>query len=117
MRGKISYSSSGKPSYQLDGKQVSQAEFDAAFPSKMEELLACGNMLPSHQPGCWPMPGSEALAVHPEQVAEATEDARKKVVPTEFDRQGRPILRDRGHRRDYLRAYSMRDRDGGYGDG
>lgn len=59
---------------------------------------------------------SEALAVHPNQRKEATENARKQGVPTEFDKQGRPIFMDRAHRRAYCRAYGFYDRDAGYAD-
>ena len=96
--------------YILDGKEVAQAEFDAAFEKK--EL----GVPDGHRSNCWPMRGSDALAVHPLDVAEAHADARKKGVATDFDKMGRPIFTDRGHRKKFLKAYGYRDRDGGYGD-
>lgn len=57
----------------------------------------------------WPIV-SDALGVHHDQVAEAIADAAKRGVPTEFRSDGRAVLRDRGHRRDYLRAYGFIDR-------
>lgn len=68
--------------------------------------------------GCaaWPME-SEAAAVHPRQAREAYEHSVRSGVPTEFNpRTGAAIFRDRTHRRNYLRAYGMHDRDAGYGD-
>lgn len=59
---------------------------------------------------------SVALAVHPSQVKEATEDATAKGVPTDFTEDGRPVFRDRDHRRRYHKAYGFYDRDAGYGD-
>lgn len=59
---------------------------------------------------------SVALAVHPDQIAEAAEDARKRGVPTEFTADGCPVLTDRDHKKRYLRAYGYYDRDAGYGD-
>lgn len=59
---------------------------------------------------------SDALAVHPKQVKEAIEDARKRGVPTEFAPDGRPLIRSRQHRNAYLRAYGFHDRDAGYSD-
>lgn len=59
---------------------------------------------------------SVALAVHPSQVREAVEDAQKKGVPTDFTPDGRPVFRDRDHRKRYHQAYGFFDRDAGYGD-
>lgn len=59
---------------------------------------------------------SVALAVQPGQVAEAAADAAARGVPTDFTPEGEPILRDRDHKKRYLRAYGMYDRDAGYGD-
>lgn len=63
----------------------------------------------------WPMK-SVALAVHPEQVAEAQAYCRKVGVPTEFQPTGEPILRNRRHRKEVARAFGVIDRDGGYSD-
>ncbi len=93
--------------YYIDGREVSKAEFDEAFPD-----IGAGVNSPCH----FKPIVSDALAVHPKQVQEATEDAKRKGVPTEFLPDGRPILRTRGHRRAYLRAYGFHDRNGGYGD-
>lgn len=65
----------------------------------------------------WARPlASDALAVHPKQIKEAVEDARKKGVALDFDKHGRPLFRDRNHRKRYCKAYGIFDRDGGYGD-
>lgn len=59
---------------------------------------------------------SEALGVHPDQVEEARESAKRRGVPTEFLPNGNPIMRSRKHQRDYLKAYGFINRDGGFGD-
>lgn len=59
---------------------------------------------------------SVALAVHPSQVQEAIDDARKKGVPTDFTPDGRPVFESRSHRKKYMTAYRFFDRDAGYGD-
>jgi hypothetical protein len=64
----------------------------------------------------WPI-YSEAAAVHPKQAKEWQAYMKSQGVPTEYDYLGRPELRDRGHRRRYLRAARLHDKDGGYGDG
>lgn len=63
----------------------------------------------------WPI-HSEAAAVNPEDVPAAMADAKAHGVPTSFDRHGRPVLRTREHRRQYLKSVGMFDRDAGYGD-
>jgi len=101
----------GVTRYFLSRREVSEAEYRAVYPEP-----ECGGGVPGgHGLGCWPM-ASDAAAVHPSRVEEARESARAKGVPTDFDQHGRPVFRDRGHRRAYLRAYGYHDRDGGYGD-
>ena len=55
---------------------------------------------------------SEALAVHPEQRAEAIASAEKHGVPTEFDKHGCPIFRSRSHRKRYCKEYGFVDLSG-----
>lgn len=65
----------------------------------------------------WPLK-SDAAGVHPDDAKKASESSAKMGVPTEFDRKtGQAIFRDRSHRRAYLKATGMHDRQGGYGDG
>lgn len=68
------------------------------------------------QPDGWPLT-SEAAAVHPKIIPQAMERDKKMGVPTEYTKSGSPIFRDRAHRRQYLKAHNMHDRNGGYGDG
>lgn len=96
--------------YFLDGREVAKAEFDAAFPDK--PLSAGGECSLS----ATPPHVSEGLSVHPRQVAEATESAKRRGVPTEFLPDGRPVMRSRAHQKAYLKAYNFHNRDGGYGD-
>lgn len=63
----------------------------------------------------WPL-YSEAAGVQPSQVKEATEHAKKVGCPTEFTKDGRAIFTDRNHRKSYLKAHGLHDRNGGYGD-
>lgn len=59
---------------------------------------------------------STALEVHPAQIGQATEDARKNGVPTEFTKGGRPIFTGPAHRKAYMKLYGFHDRNAGYGD-
>lgn len=65
---------------------------------------------------CWPMM-SDAAGVHPEQCGKAYEESVRIGAPTRFHPEtGQAIFESRGHRRAYLRAKGMFDRNGGYGD-
>ena len=102
--------------YFVGDKEVSKAEYDAAFPSKLASLLeGDGEMLAGGTKTCWPM-RSEALACHPNQIPAIMERDRKHGVPTRRDKVGRPILTSRGHRRALMRLEKMHDKHGGYGD-
>ncbi len=92
--------------------EVTKEQFLEAFPS---HKIEAGSSVMGTPAACWPL-HSEALAVHTKQIAEATENAAKKGIPTEFDGNGRPIFRDRAHRKRYLKAYNFHDNDGGYSD-
>jgi len=100
--------------YYLDGREVSKGEFDREIPDKSlsdgDFGAATGRSTQSKL--------SDALAVHPDQVREASEDARMRGVPTEFHEDGRMVVRSRAHQKAYLKAYGSRwfNKDGGYGD-
>lgn len=52
---------------------------------------------------------SEALAVHPDQVPEAIEEAKKLgVVSPDFDSHGRPTFENSAHFRRYAKAFGFR---------
>lgn len=105
-----------KERYFVDGKEVSQKEYDRAVDSRLQEALESREGPGGHHPSCWPMPGSNALMVHPNQLREAQERAAAAGVPTEFDQHCRPIFRDRDHRKRYCALEGIKDRSGGYSD-
>lgn len=100
-----------KETYWIDGREVSKAEFDEAFPPKS---LTGGTFGGTPLSG-WPI-YSDALAVHPVDVKEHERIAKEKGVPTECLPDGRVVLRNRAHRKAYLRSFGFHDRDGGYSD-
>lgn len=51
---------------------------------------------------------SDAMAVHPDQVPEARELAKKKGVPTDFLPDGRPLFTSSRHFREYARKHGFR---------
>lgn len=97
--------------YYLDGKEVTEAEYEAVYPPA--ESVA-GVMF-----GGWTKPLlSDALAVHPSQVKEAEErNARRGCSVTYRADDGRAIIPDRGERKRLLKIEGLHDRSGGYGDG
>lgn len=98
--------------YYIDNLEVTKAVFDNAFPDKPLTDGDFGGLSgKSTRPKL-----SEALAVHPKQVEEATASAKAKGVPTEFTPDGRPVIRSRAHQKAYLKAYRYYNKDGGYGD-
>lgn len=63
----------------------------------------------------WPIL-SDSIGVHPSQVKEAEEHAKKHGVPTEFTPDGRCILRNKQHRKAYAELIGHYDLNGGYSD-
>lgn len=98
-------------SYFLDGKEVTKEQYEERYPPSAGPLRIPGGT-PTRG---WPI-FSKALGVHPEQVQEANEHARRIGVPTEHTKDGKAILTDRAHRKRYLKAMGFRDNDAGYGD-
>ncbi len=110
MNPKIVYTMHGRVFY-LDGKEVTEAEFDAICPDHGVHLPELAN----NTPKCWPMV-SQALAVHPKQVAAANARNKKHGVHVQYDQRGIAHIPDRGARRDLNRLEAMHDNDAGYGD-
>jgi hypothetical protein len=111
-KGTVKYDRLGNASYFIDGVEVAKETYDARFPDRplatvATETRSCGSG--------WPMK-SIALAVHPEQVAEANERNRKAGVNVTYESDGTAVIPDRGERRRLLRLEGMHDRQGGYGD-
>ncbi len=108
-----------KERFLVDGKEVSQEEYLSAqaSESRLAELLGSHEVPGGHLPSCWPMTGSNACMVHPNQLKQQQEYAAAQGVPTDFDHHCRPIFRDRQHRKEYMgKVERMVDRQGGYGD-
>lgn len=93
------------PEYLVDGKRVSKKRYERLFPTKK---------IGSFVPGWQKKVVSESLAVHPDQVQEFVDDAKKLGVPTEFQPSGEPIFTSTDHKRRYCKAYHMRERNAYY---
>lgn len=113
MKGEITYHRDGTRTFAVDGRDVTEAEFLAAFPPKPIDFG--GEPLAGHQTTAWPLV-SDALAVHPDQVGKANERNRRHGVATRYQRDGRAVIPDRGDRKKLLRLEGLHDNNGGYGD-
>ncbi len=92
--------------YFLGHKEVTEAEYRAVYPKP--EVGNPGDCFGGNATTGWPI-HSEALAYHPKQKKEAEAHLQKLGVPTQIDLMGRPILRDRSHRRNVLKALKLHD--------
>jgi hypothetical protein len=97
----------GTVMFEVMGQLLTEQEFDAQFtprPRAGDSFVA------------WKPLASDALAVHPNQVKQATEDAKKKGVAVEFMPDGRPVFTSREQRKRYCQMYGFFDKAAGYGD-
>jgi hypothetical protein len=81
----------------------------------LRELAAGSEMGRSCTSACWPMV-SDALAVHPKQVQQARERAKRHGINVEYKSNGQVVIPDRAERRRLLRLEGFHDNSGGYGD-
>lgn len=101
--------------YYLGHREVSQAEYEAVYPPPPPcdpaDILA--DPYSTSAVTTWRKPvHSIAMGVHPDQIEEAKAHDRKLGLgETEYDKDGSPVLRNRGQKRDRLKAYGMIDRD------
>ncbi len=113
MTGKIIFGEQGKPDrYFIDRKEVTKEEWDAAFPPK--PMAANGECSLRG----WSRPiESDALAVHPRQIAAVMERNRQRGLNIQYNpKDGRPILTSREERRKLMAVEGVHDNNGGYGD-
>lgn len=99
-----------KKTWWIDNKEVTKEEFLEFFPDKPLDVGDGQGLIG------WNKLRSDALAVHPRQIKEAMDDAKKKGVPVDFLSDGRPEFTSREQRANYMRAYGFFDKSGGYGD-
>lgn len=119
MKAKIVYANPNR--YFLDDREVSREEFIRATFTKdqlrLRELFAAGPSYAGVEACRQSKPKlSDALAVHPDQVPEAAEHARRHGVPTDFAPDGRCIVTSRAHQKKLCKLYGFHNRDASYGD-
>jgi hypothetical protein len=95
--------------FYLSGVEVTETLYRAIYPLPDE---GGGN---GNRPWTKPI-HSEALAVHPRQIKDVLARNAKYGLNVEYDKKGRPILRDRKQRQRLLQIEGLIDRNAGYGD-
>lgn len=113
MRSKIKIGARGKFIYEIEGVEVSEAEYRKVFPKRKGPVVLPQTLMETSK--AWPIK-SDSLGVHPKQCAEAEAFAAKVGCPTEFDKKtGQAIIRNNAHLREFNKRHGYRNRDGGYG--
>ncbi len=115
MRGKVIYGRLGAKQFFVDDVEVTEEEFHATFPTRIEDILASGLLGHSATKTCWPM-RSRALAVHPKQVDQANARNRRHGLASYYEKDGTAVLPTREERKKLNKLDAMHDNEGGYGD-
>lgn len=110
----VIYDRMGKnPAYFKDGAVATEEQFHAEFPPKWrDDQIGAPN---GHNAGCWPQE-SMALAVHPDQVAEANARNAAAGCAARYREDGMAVIPDRAERKKLLRIEGLHDYHAGYGD-
>jgi hypothetical protein len=107
---KIVYGRGGKPDrFYIAGKEVTAEEFRKHCKPKGGRIKAGDKLLVSNLSG-WPM-RSEALAVHPAQVAEANARNKRHGISVTYDAEGFAHIPDRNERRKLLKLEALHDKN------
>jgi len=94
--------------YYIDGKEASPEDYYA-------DRARHGQAPGGHHQACWPMTACME-GINPDSVPAKMEELRAKGCPTEFTRDGSPILTSPAHYKAYCRAEGLYHRNAGYSD-
>jgi hypothetical protein len=96
----------------VEGKEVAQDEYERLWLEHQPLVREVHEIIPRKgRKRAYPY-ASQAMAVHPDQIARAIEIDKKRGAPaTDYTKTGEPILTSRGHRRQFLKAHRMHDRN------
>lgn len=105
MKHRVVYGNHGADDrYFLDDREVSREEYQAASTPKEIGCPMGG------QPYVKPIL-SEALAVHPSQIEKARERDIKAGVPTEYTKEGQPIITSHQHQKALVKSLGYFNKD------
>ena len=91
--------------YRVNGVVLSEEEWEASCKASAKERARTEKKRKS-----------DAAGVHPTQIKEARDLAKRQGIAIDFTPDGRAIFTSAYHRKTYLRACGIHDRNGGYGD-
>jgi hypothetical protein len=94
--------------YYLDGRPVTEEEYYQRYPAPESRA---GDVPGGTSTKGWPMV-SVALAVHPDQVAEANERNKRHGVHARYRPDGKCVIPDAADRKRLLKVEGFFDRDG-----
>lgn len=88
---------------------------DGQWAKRVHEHHSQSRHAPVKKLASWPLT-PESIAINPEHVAGTMEVDRKHGVPTDYTRDGAPIITGPAHYRKYLALHGFHHRNAGYGD-
>lgn len=100
---------SGKKRYYINDIEVTECEFNSRVPSRPSVIGSAP--LPGQLPDCWPKVSMNALAVHPEQVAEANERSVRDGIGVRYERDGSCVIPDKAAYKRLLKAEGFFNKD------
>lgn len=112
-RAKVVYGRLGPVRWYINDVEVTEEEYNKRFPPKPIEEIGVPM---AAAPSIWQDHTSIALAVHPDQVAEATARNIRHGIRVTYDEEGTAHIPDRAERKKLLALEGMHDNSGGYGD-
>jgi hypothetical protein len=104
--------------YFIDGRRVGKREYKKAARAlkKLVDQVKLEKSCFARKGRGWPLV-SDAMGVHPKQIAEAIAHGKKiGAPPTEYTPKGQPIFTSQAHRKEFCERHGFYDRNGGYGD-
>lgn len=95
--------------YFVDGVEVSEAEYREKLPEQAGVPMfatAINDAKPLR---------SDAMAVHPKQIPQVMARNKRHGLNVEYDRHGRPVLRDSGQRKKLMKIEGLKQQNSYYG--
>lgn len=111
MRSKIVFGT--KTRYYVNDVEVTEKEYRKLTKPR---ALAAGDEVLTQSTSAWQDFKSEAMAVHPKQVAEANARSKRHNLGVVYDKKGFAHIPDRAARKRLLKVEGFHDKKGGYGD-
>ena len=107
---RIIYHRDGTKTYEICGREVTEAEWEAQQVSLLDDLLESGETLMGQSTTTWPQ-RSESMAVHPKQVDQANERARKHGIAAVYDKTGTPSVASANDKRKLMKLEGFYDKN------